>query len=93
MTKYGSPIACSFGEFSNCNCQNYYPLGNTPEEAKREALRLMRNPPSLEECGQYGAERFLDCYPGDDPREFQPGIPLVVEIRTGEIVAFTDDDF
>ena len=92
MTNYGSPITCSVGTLSGCDCEEYYPLGDPEEEAIRRALELMKNPPNLGRCKEYGVERFLDCYTGNDPREFQPGIPVVVDIRTGEIVDFSDDD-
>ena len=93
MTKYGSPIICSLGRFPDCGCEEYYPLGNTEEEAIRKALELMENPPDLRKCEQYRARRFLDCYSEDNSREFQPGIPLVVEIKTGKVVALSIDDF
>lgn len=92
MAKYGSPIICSLGRFDDCDCQRYYPLGDNLTGVKRMALHLMSNPPRLSDCQRYGASRFLDCYPGDDPREFQPGIPMVVEIETGRMIPFTDDD-
>jgi len=98
MTKFGSPIICSLGKLPDCNpgsclVDSYVSLGNILKEAKKRALYLMKNPPKLGTC-EFGARMFLDCYPrrGGNIRYFYPGIPLIVDIETGYVVPFNDED-
>jgi hypothetical protein len=103
MTRYVSPIICSIGRLPGCdpNCPatKYYPLADRLLEAKRRALDLMKNPPDLGTCEDFGANLFLNRYLDRDrnPRDYSIDelrrlLPLIVDTKTGEVVSFNDED-